>query len=69
MQVASLAMVEGVSSTRGRSVVSRWLIGEVAEGEAIRVEERWREAPWFVVSARRRISIFDVVLITVVSVG
>ena len=69
MQVASLAVVEGVSSARSRRVVARWLVSKVGEGEAVGVEEGWGEAPWLVVPARCRVGILDIVLVAKVAGG
>lgn len=56
-------MIEGISSAWGGSVVSRRLISERREGEAIGIEERGREAPWLVIPARCRVGVLDIFMI------
>jgi hypothetical protein len=63
VQVASLAVVESVGAAGGGGVVSRWLISKAGECEAVWVEQRGREAPWLVVPARRRVSVFDLLMV------
>lgn len=67
MQVASLAVVQGVSAARRRSVVAGRLIGKRGECEAVGVEERGGEAPWLVVPTRCGIRIFDIFLVAIIA--
>jgi hypothetical protein len=63
MQVACLVVVEGVGSTWRGSIIARRLISEAREGEAVGVEEGGREAPWFMVAARSRVRILDIIFV------
>lgn len=61
VQVAGLAMVQRVGAARRRRVVARRLVGKGGKCKAVGVEQRGRESPWLVVSARGGILVFDVV--------
>ena len=63
MQVASLAVIEGVGAARSGGVVSRRVVGKRGKSEAVGVEKRGRKTPWLVVPAGSWVSILDVLVV------
>lgn len=68
MEVTSLAVIESVGTAGSRGVVAGWLVSKAGECEAVGVEEGRREAPRFIVPARRWIRILDFFMVTKVPV-
>ena len=69
MKVAGLIVVECVRSARRRRVIAWRLVGEIAEGEAVRIQQRRSEAPWLLVTSGGEVQVLDIVVVDEVTVG
>lgn len=63
MQVAGLAVVEGVDAARRRGIVARRLVRERGKGKAVGVKEGGRKSPRLMAATRGWVLIFDVFLV------
>jgi len=63
VQVAGLAVVEGVGAAGRGGVVAWRLVCEGGKGEAVGVQERGRKSPGLMAAARRGVLVFEVFLV------
>lgn len=68
VEVAGLIVVERVRATGRWRVIAWRLVGEAAEGKAVRIQQRRSEAPWLLGAPGRGVQVLDVVVVDEVTV-